>query len=268
MRLTGIHWFVAFSGAVLFLILAYPAAAVLDNEQSWIVLERDRPDEAITRCRQKEDFLSRWVLAVAEVRTAAKPTANDPASMVGRAFENGDFKQAADQLKIMMAAAPSTSDQLTMRLILGVCQLELGQAVEAEVMLTSTIDQATKEKRLASQCYGLLNRGRARTTLNQPQGAQDDLQDTIKLSRRLGTHRWAAMAALALSDVSRLVENQDDILYWLEAGLQYYRHAGDVQGQIKALELLGAALCEMDECEDGLVYLEEANALAHPQNQH
>ncbi len=247
--------------ATLLLIFTQPAGAVPDNEQSWIYLERDRPEEARARTLHQNDFLSRWVLAAAEVRVQAEPSANDPVSIAARAFEGGDFKLAEEILNPMKDAA-SDADQLYIRLFLGVCKLELDAAAEAEAMLNLAMDQAITEKRFASRCFGQLNRGRAYAHLNQVEKAEDDLQATIKLSRRLETHRWAAMAALALSDISHAVDNPDDVLYWLEAALQYYRHAEYRKGQIHALQALGEALCAMGECEEGLVYLDEAQAMA------
>lgn len=251
--------------AGLFLVIGQSAEAVPDNDQSWIILERDRPAETIERCLNQEDFLSRWVLAVAEVRLAKKPSANDQVSQASRTFDSGQFKLAAEQLQLILGSGPSAADQLPIHLFLGASQLELDRFTEAEALLALGIDQAKAEGRLACRCFGQLNRGRARIGLNQLEAAQKDLQATIKLSRRLETHRWAAQAALAMSYLSRLAENPDDILYWLEAALQYYRHGGHIQGQVRTMQLLGETLCELGECEEGLIYLEEANSLAQPE---
>jgi len=263
MKWQGNFWGTSFLGVVLLLVLAQPAGAVQDNEQSWIFLERDRWEEARTRCLQQNDFLSRWVLAVAEVRAKAELSSNDLVSIAARAFEQGQFKLAENTLQKLLETA-SSNDQLHIRLFLGASKLELGDVTEAEQILNLVVNQAITEKRLASGCFGQLARGRAYASLNRVEQAQADLQATIKLSRRLETHRWAALAALTLSDVSRQVENPDDVLYWLEAALQYYRHAGDREGQIQALQALGEALCGMGESEEGLVYLDEAQAMVQP----
>ncbi len=258
----GRLWLGVFLGAFLLLVMASPVWAMEDNEQSWILLERGRPQEAQVRCLSQNDFLSRWVLATAEKRMSAKPTAHDPVSLAARAFELEEFPTAAKHLQSLIDHGVSPADELALRLNMGACLVEMNSYGEADLMLTQAIEQAHSEGRLASRCYGQFHRGRARGHLQQWDLAVEDLQATIKLSRRLGTHRWAALAALALSDISRLNEDQDDALYWLEASLQYFHHGGYLSGQIEVLQQLGDALCAMEQCEEGLLYLEEARALA------
>lgn len=245
----------------IFLVLFFSTAAwaLSPDEEAWVILERNRPQEALAKSLNQDDFLFRWVVAVAEMRTGAAASRHDETSQAARAFEDGDFEGAARILEPMLA---SSADILQSRLHLGACLVELGRIPEAENMLTRAIDQARSEKRLASQCYGLLTRGRARARLRQVEPPREDLLETIDLCRRLETHSWAGMAAIALSVVSRQQMDLEDALSWREVALEYYRHAGDLKGQARALRYIAAISVMNGELTLAMTELEDAVELA------
>jgi CHAT domain-containing protein/Tfp pilus assembly protein PilF len=240
--------------------------AAPENEQSWILLEQGRPEEALARCVNRSDMLSVWIVARAEMRLGTGPSDESPASQSARAFESGDYAQAFDLLENLLADAAAAEDILHLRLRLGACLVELGRIPEAEEILTEAIEQAQEEKRLASECYGLLTRGRARVRLRQVEPPREDLQASLALSRRLETPRWSGVAAIALSVVSRLQMDLDDALHWREAALEYYRHAGDLPGQARALHYIATIGIMQGELTEAMHQLQDAAKLARQAN--
>jgi len=238
------------------------ALAIAEDEEAWINLERNRPNDALTKCQDGEGFLCRWLVAEVEVLTDAAPSADDPVSKASRAFANGEFDEAAGILEPLLLQNYSESDLLQLRLHLGAVLVELGRIAEAEELLTLAIDQARNENRRASLCYGLLTRGRARVRLRQVEPPRQDLQDALDLCRRLETHRWAGVAAIALSVVSRLQMDLEDALYWRESAFEFYRHAGDLKGQARALHYIAAIGIINGELTTAMTQLQDARDLA------
>lgn len=245
------------------LCLTGEAAAVPGSEEAWIFLERNRPEDALARCSDEESFLCHWVAALAELRVGLEPSDSHSSSKAARAFEEENFTEAELVLEPMLAGSFSEADALQIRLHLGASLEGLGQYTQAEKLLTPVIELARKQGRHASRCYGLLLRGRLKAGLHQYDFAQADLQAALNLCRRLETHNWAGAAALAMSDLHKKKKNFEDAVYWSEAALGFFRHGGNIKGQVQALQLVGEGLCALDECSEGLTFLEEARALAH-----
>ncbi len=249
---------------VLILLSGYwsVAEAVTDPEQAWIHLERGQTKKALDLGLQGRDALSQWVVALAEIRAQLEPSNPGNVGRSAQAFESRDFELSAELLEKLLAEASLPEDQLHYQLRLGASLLELGQVQEAEQILTEAIEAARSKRMVVSECYGLLSRGRARVRMRQVEPPREDLQASLQLSRRLETHRWAGVAAIALSVVSRLQMDLDDALFWRETALEYYRHAGDLPGQARAMHYIATIGIMRGELTRSMTQLLDAAELA------
>ncbi len=247
---------------LLILVSAPRAHAIPENEQAWIILERGESKGALSLAQNRTDALSRWLVAVIELENQSSPTDTSQVSEAARAFENGDFDLVVQILQPLLDNPANEDDRLQIRLRLGASLVELGRFAEAEEMLTIAINDAQTQRRKASEFFGLLTRARARARLRQIEPPRQDLQGALGLARKMNTHRWSGVAAIGLSVISRLQMDLDDALFWREAALEHYRHAGDLGGQAQALHYIAAIGIMKGELTRAMTQLQDADALA------
>ena len=242
--------------------VAVPAMAAPDNEQAWITLERGDNVGALALVQNHSDFLSRWLTAVIELENQTSPSDDSTVSKAARAYENGDFGHVVELLQPLLEDNSDPDDALQLRLRLGAAMVELGRLDDAEVMLTVAITEAQKQRRKASEFFGLVTRARARARLRQIEAPREDLLAALALARKMNTHRWSGVAAIGLSVISRLQMDLDDSLYWREAALEHYRHASDLAGQAQALHYIATIGIMRGELTTAMTQLQDADALA------
>ncbi len=246
----------------LLLALVGSALAAPENEQAWILLERGEPAQALALVQGRSDVLSRWLIVEMEVDQGLEASDDSPLSQAAQVFEQGDFAQASELLQPLLDKTTDPADRLHLQLRLGAAMVETGQIPAAEEILTKAIDSARQQNRTASEFYGLLSRGRARARLRQIDSTREDLQGALTLARRMNTYRWAGVAAIGMSVVSRLQMDLDDALFWREAALEHYRHAGDLAGQAQALHYIATIGILKGDLTRAMTQLQDADALA------
>ncbi len=244
-----------------------PVMAIAENEQAWIEMERGNTDDALVLVLNQSDVLSRWLVAVLELKNLTPPTDQSPVSKAARAFEKGDYDLVVKTLQPILDESDSLDDSLQLRLRLAAAMVELGSLEDAEIMLSLAITEAQLQHRKASEFFGLVTRARARARLRQIDPPREDLLSALSLARKMNTHRWSGVAAIGLSVISRLQMDLDDSLYWREAALQHYRHAGDLGGQAQALHYIATIGILKGELTQAMTQLQDADALARKANE-
>ncbi len=235
------------------------------GEAAWWLLEQGHPAEA-ARTAAGTDLLSRWIRATARHAGDETFAPREVTARAAVAFENKDFSTAAGLLEAMVLAdttdVSGAADALHRDLRLGACYVELGRIEEAEALLTAAIVSARRLERSASECYGLLTRGRARVRLRQVEPPRADLRAARELAVTHEAHEWAGVAAIALSVVSRLQMDLEDALRWRRQALEHFRAAGSLPGQARALHYIATIEIMQGDLTRAMTRLQDADALA------
>jgi len=231
------------------------------GEDAWLLLEQGRL-VAARDAATGEDLLSRWILATIQYENDPDFVADGPVARAAVAFEGKDFGTAAEILTEIPADNLDRSDSLHRDLRLGACYVELGRINEAENLLTDAIETAHDLQRPASECFGLLTRGRARVRLRQVEPPREDLQAALDLAVANDAHEWAGVATIALSVVSRLQMDLEDALKWRREALEHYRAAGSLPGQARALHYIATIEIMQGDLTRAMTRLQDADALA------